>query len=673
MINISIKGIAIVFLLHEIYYVGDFLQFQWVTPFLIEIKSNIDYLFSGNWVGLTHLFRSLLFFILLAFMVYLLQYWLIQRKKIFPFFLLTTVYITILDTFTAYDASWAIVRTVLSGFLMMGILTLQRLRKNGKIDFQTKTTRKWLLSLLIMIVLSVSIGYVLPKADPIWPDPVSFIKNDLKVGSSSKTIGYGVDDSSLGGSLSEDRTIVFQTKVESDHYWKVENKDVYTGKGWVQSNQEAEPIPFSSENNVPIISFIENGAVEKNVQTSTVKQMKEYPHVVYPFGVTKIGSGDHYSFELDPSIEKVNSFIGTEPASITEYYVTYEKPNYSMIALQATKSLKETNLSEEFIAQYTQLPDELPERVRDLAAEITAEEETWYDKAKAIERYLKGPTFSYSLQDVAIPGADEDYVDQFLFETMVGYCNNFSTSMIVLLRSLDIPARWVKGYTEGEYISYNDGMYEYEVTNNNAHAWVEAYFPLVGWVTFDPTPGFSNPIQYYLNEEESVEEMTANIESTEPEEPEKQEQDTQTTTAGENQTVSLKEIGENIMEFFSRNIVWFYAFILVMILTGFYLYRIRAKWLPKYYIRKFKHLEGNESFIDAYLVLLKQLNRAGYKRKSGQTLREYADEIDRHFSTNEMKLLTRQYEKYLYGNGLETDIWSTMKQLWENLIKRSVS
>ena len=320
MINISIKGIAIVFLLHEIYYEGDFLQFQWVTPFLIEIKSNIDYLFSGNWVGLTHLFRSLLFFILLAFMVYLLQYWLIQRKKIFPFFLLTTVYITVLDTFTAYDASWAIVRTVLSGFLMMGILTLQRLRKNEKIDFQTKTTRKWLFSLLIMIVLSASIGYGLPKADPIWPDPVSFIKNDLKVGSSSKTIGYGVDDSSLGGSLSEDRTIVFQTKVESDHYWKVESKDVYTGKGWVQSNQEAEPIPFSSENNVPIISFIENGAVEKNVQTSTVKQMKEYPHVVYPFGVTKIGSGDHYSFELDPSIEKVNSFIGTEPASITEYY-----------------------------------------------------------------------------------------------------------------------------------------------------------------------------------------------------------------------------------------------------------------------------------------------------------------------------------------------------------------
>ena len=95
---------------------------------------------------------------------------------------------------------------------MMGILTLQRLRKNEKIDFQTKTTRKWLFSLLIMIVLSASIGYGLPKADPIWPDPVSFIKNDLKVGSSSKTIGYGVDDSSLGGSLSEDRTDRFSNK-----------------------------------------------------------------------------------------------------------------------------------------------------------------------------------------------------------------------------------------------------------------------------------------------------------------------------------------------------------------------------------------------------------------------------------------------------------------------------
>ncbi|WP_428910649.1 transglutaminaseTgpA domain-containing protein [Niallia sp. Krafla_26] len=674
-LNVSIKSLMILILLYEIYIKEGFLQFEWITVFASEIKYNLVLLFSGNWIELTHLFRSLLFFILLGFMVYLLHYWLIQRKRIFVFFLLTAVYIAILDTFTPYDGRWAMIRTVIFGILLMGSLAYQRIFKKERLDFQAKTTRKWILSLLVMLTLSASIAYSLPKADPIWPDPISYIQVLSETGGEpgSKRVGYGVDDSQLGGSMTGDSSVVFRTRVESPHYWKVETKDVYTGKGWIQSQEELEPVEFLPENKVPITSILENGAVEKTEQTSYVRQVKQYPHVVYPFGVTTIQSEMNYRFELDPTIEKVYSFAGTQPLGINDYSVTFEKPSYSMTALEATTNVQDTNLSKAFLDQYTQLPQELPSRVKDLALELTTDEDTWYSKAKAIERYLKGPEFTYSLQDVAMPNGNKDYVDQFLFETMVGYCNNFSTSMIVLLRSLDIPARWVKGYTEGEYIGYVDGMYEYEVTNNNAHAWVEVYFPLVGWVTFDPTPGFSNVIDYYYNEEESVEEIAANVEMTQTENRDDSDEIAESGNLEESKNFSWPGFWDRMTTSFTNNVSWIYGFLLLSFIITIYLYRIRAKWLPVYYIRKFRHSEENECFVDAYQILLKQLHRAGFKRKAGQTLREYATEIDRHFATKEMTFLTGQYEKYLYGNRLENGTWDATRQLWENLIKKSAS
>src|SRR5699024_777733 len=102
--------------------------------------------------------------------------------------------------------------------------------------------------------------------------------------------------------------------------------------------------------------------------------------------------------------------------------------------------------------RYTQLPAQLPERVAELAEDIVASYDNRYDQTKAIEKYFRSDDhgFVYQLNDVPVPQSGEDYVDQFLFDTKAGYCDNFSTSMVVMLRTLDIPARWVKGFTSGE-------------------------------------------------------------------------------------------------------------------------------------------------------------------------------------------------------------------------------
>src|SRR5690606_24756056 len=170
------------------------------------------------------------------------------------------------------------------------------------------------------------------------------------------------------------------------------------------------------------------------------------------------------------------------------YEVAFNEPSYSLTALRETSDEDLADLSGDF-DRFLQLPDEISERVGDLAVEIAAGAETVYDKARAVERYFSISGFEYSQSDIPVPEADQDYVDQFLFETQRGYCDNFSTSMVVMLRSLDIPARWVKGFNEGELINSEGDTDIYQATNNNAHSWVEAYVPGVGWMLFDPTVG----------------------------------------------------------------------------------------------------------------------------------------------------------------------------------------
>ena len=140
------------------------------------------------------------------------------------------------------------------------------------------------------------------------------------------------------------------------------------------------------------------------------------------------------------------------------------------------------------LAKYTQLPPELPQRVRDLGAELTAGAETPYDKAKAMEAYLK--TLPYSLT-MNPPPYNSDGVDHFLFNERRGYSEYFASALTVLLRTQGIPARMVTGYTVGQQVPEAD---TYIVADSNSHGWAEVFFPGYGWIGFEPTPGASIPL-----------------------------------------------------------------------------------------------------------------------------------------------------------------------------------
>ncbi len=123
-------------------------------------------------------------------------------------------------------------------------------------------------------------------------------------------------------------------------------------------------------------------------------------------------------------------------------------------------------------------------RVAELAREIVGDATTPYEKASRIEAYLK-TQFTYTL-DLKRVDKEIDPISDFLLNVRAGHCEYFASSMVLLLRSLGVPARLVNGFQMGEYNGFTGA---YKVRQSDAHSWVEVYF--VGsrrWIEFDPTP-----------------------------------------------------------------------------------------------------------------------------------------------------------------------------------------
>jgi hypothetical protein len=208
----------------------------------------------------------------------------------------------------------------------------------------------------------------------------------------------------------------------------------------------------------------------------------------------------HYQVLMEPLLSNV-FFLAPRPALLQGNYrlvamdngdgVFNLDPEHPINRYEATSDIAQPVANQlraasdayppDILLNYLQLP-RLDVRVAALARQITASDDNNYDKAAAIEMYLR-TKFGYTLQ---LPRTVPlDPVANFLFERKQGHCEYFASSMAVMLRTLGIPSRVVNGFRTGEF---NDLTSQYLVRASSAHSWVEAYFPGYGWIEFDPTP-----------------------------------------------------------------------------------------------------------------------------------------------------------------------------------------
>ena len=666
----GVKMVYIMWFLIYVYTEATIFSFEALGFILDDMQINLAALFAQDWAQTTDIFRTVLFFSLLWMAVYLIHYWVSFRLSIFLFYILTVIFIAVLDTFSPYNGDTAIIRIMVVGLMLAGLLHLARWLEGHRINETIERLAGFIIPLFVMVAVSTALALYLPKAGPLWPDPVPYITSFSGEGGPGPAavgrIGYGVDDSELGGSFLGDDTPAFRAEVEDGQYWKVETKDTYTTKGWELSEPVSEPVLYS---NGDLIETEFEPGTEDESQNAVLEMEQDFPFVLYPYGIESIQMNGEIRYSYSAVDQKIEPLLSGAPFEPDDVELQFNEPSYSLTGLRESTVDKLAELPPEF-DRYKQLPEELPQRVRDLAQEITMNSETVYDKARAVEDYFERNDFEYSLTNIPVPEEDQDYVDQFLFETKRGYCDNFSTSMVVLLRSLDIPARWVKGFNEGVQVDSNGETEVYEITNNNAHSWVEAYMPGVGWMLFEPTIGFtgSSQIDFDLDIETSDPEEQELPER--PQQPELEEEDEEAAASAGSDGPSLWDrFGEYAADNKGSIFLGMAAFVLLSIV----LFLKRQRWLPKILVPYYRRRNGKQTFEKAYLRLLKQLDLYGIKREDGQTLMSYARYIDSFFGTKEMTRLTASYEQSVYGGRPETVEWRELKESWENLINRTTS
>ncbi|HKY55181.1 MAG TPA: transglutaminase-like domain-containing protein, partial [Anaerolineales bacterium] len=261
------------------------------------------------------------------------------------------------------------------------------------------------------------------------------------------------------------------------YYWRSVTYDVYLGAGWATSS--APPKDYQA--NTPLIPGLldEHRLLHLNVQMIQPEGKLFWSGILFsadvPFTADWRVRPQSSLFVDQSALLQADMFAATSNAN--SYTAQSYVPNVTEAQLRAAS----IEYPEDIRERYLNLPRSVPERVHQLAEEIVAGKTTAYDKAKAIEAYLRA--YPYDLE-VPAPPEEQDVADFFLFDLKKGYCDYYATAMVVLARSRGIPARLVSGYSSGSYDAPNA---QYIVRELHAHSWAEIYFPNIGWVEFEPT------------------------------------------------------------------------------------------------------------------------------------------------------------------------------------------
>lgn len=296
---------------------------------------------------------------------------------------------------------------------------------------------------------------------------------------------YGGDTLELGGAIRLGDQEVFWVEVanrNTRYYWRSRTYDIYQNRRWTSN----ATIRLTNNSTPTSLQLEPNNAREMIQQRFIIgpNAMRIIHTAPQPYQVNMPTRTDLDYTAPESSPNRAMNISVIRPTKLIRHGESYTAT--SMISTATAHELRNTstNYPDWVVPTYTALPNSITGRTVDLARQIIADANavTVYDQAKAIETYLR-VNIAYN-ESIPTPPNNVDPVDWFLFTHQEGYCKYYASAMIVMLRSLGIPARMAAGFSQG---TWDDARNAYVVTERDAHVWVEVYFPEYGWIEFEPT------------------------------------------------------------------------------------------------------------------------------------------------------------------------------------------
>ena len=276
-------------------------------------------------------------------------------------------------------------------------------------------------------------------------------------------------DLEFGPVWKEKEQVDFVILSSQPSYWRIKVYDTYTSHGWtnrpVIDNLLAKGIPWEYAD-ITIGDETITYTVTTNIKTDAL-----------------LTAGSYVSSDTSVLVGVSDKDV----IAVTTPRVLSPGEHYTVTSSISSPSSSDLSLVGEdypssIANEYTRLPANFPNEIELLSKDITSDAKTPYQKVTAIDNYLS--QFPYT-QEIEPPPEGADGVQYFLYNQKSGFCLYFASAMVVMLRSVDVPARLAIGYVPGEF-GEEEG--EYILRNKHYHAWPQVYFAGYGWVDIEATP-----------------------------------------------------------------------------------------------------------------------------------------------------------------------------------------
>ncbi|NGZ73759.1 transglutaminase TgpA family protein [Saccharibacillus alkalitolerans] len=639
---------------------------------------------EGGWASALEQFAEAMFpYVWFALLAWLLFEFCIRavnsQRRILVFAFLNIVPMAALDSFTVVSL-WKQVAWIV--FATMGWLVCDHFQR-----FQSRFPRGWkairrnpfklLINTAVVFSLVILAGVNMPFVQPVLTDPytawrqmqgtsnVAFNASGLLQGQASAS-GYSREDGQLGGGFNFDYTPVMTVETTERSYWRGETRMTYTGSGWDSDSG------WGALENVIREQKLEREAAPL-MPTKTIRQRvtmqsdSTYPVLFGAYSIDRLESVDIENGEARMQWKPEQGELHWQERAgrgAKVYPKTYTIT--SEVPVIPTEKLGAATFEELYPdgvdPRYVQVPRGFPQRVTDLASQVTEKGQTPYEKVYLLQQYLQ-QNYLYTNNPPLSRRQSDDFVESFLFDIKEGYCDYFSTAMVMMARSQGIPARWVKGYSPGNPSSdmperFSENSLEYEVTNANAHSWAEVYFGDYGWVPVEATRGFSMPLL-----QESAAPADADVTEQQEQQPEQPEEEVEEAAA-----VSPQDKDSNLVPIIVASAA------AVVAAWGVYLMWVRRRSIYFFLmgLRMGGPLTADQKIVLETERFLRFLKRKGLKREAHETLRESVARWDKKVTGAEAALapILMLFEKARYSPERITEAeWTEMQRLSSDLKK----